>query len=166
MYKPLTETNAYYAGITAGAYLNPPNDATEAEKDESRDAAKAVYIAWRSGVVTTEELARETVRLIAEDVDAGIVPWDVRDFSALHDYVDANCYSLEIVGYYIDETDNDQNYDLINAVQDRVNEMLCGHKVPGFPSFADDNRPLADARASEYHRALAMYDLLLGPVER
>jgi hypothetical protein len=155
MYKPLTETNLYYAGIIAnmglGVYLNPPNNATEAELEGSRDAAKAIHNAWCFGVITTEELAREHLRLIADDVDAGYVPWDVWDFSELHNYTDANCYSLEVCGLYIDETD-DPALDLINACQARVSEMLCGTTQPGYHEWREENRVLAGDRKYEYHR--------------
>lgn len=42
--------------------------------------------------MTSEQMAEAIKREILSDVSAGIVPESVRDFRALHGYVDANCY--------------------------------------------------------------------------
>jgi len=47
------------------------------------------------------------------------IPVDVDSFAALHDYVDANSYVADVG---IDHAPGD--YELINAVEDRVSEML------------------------------------------
>jgi len=166
MYKPLTRTNALYAAIVDGVYLNPPNGATEDQLEASSLAAKVVYLEWKNGHITTEELAQETLRLIAEDVDAGYVPWDVWDFSELHNYVDANCYTLDVLGLYWPDDDGDSACDITNAVQGRVSEMLCGSKTPGHHAFNEDNHVLMDDRKYEYHedrqRSLCGYLMLMG----
>ena len=43
-------------------------------------------------MISSTEMAERIRGEILEDVRLGIVPSDVPSFSALHDYVDANCY--------------------------------------------------------------------------
>jgi hypothetical protein len=63
MYAKLTETNAAYRAILVKSdggetWLNPPNSYWDAGNEdllqETRDAAKAVYLAWVEGEITTE----------------------------------------------------------------------------------------------------------------
>jgi hypothetical protein len=68
---------------------------------------------WLARDITTAEFGREVLRLIEEDVAAGTVPWDVHDFSKLHNYVDANEYTLTVCGY----DGSDAGTDLANALR-------------------------------------------------
>lgn len=111
MWQPLSETNPVYAALTA--VRNADGEPADPE---------AITAAWKRGEITTEELAREHVRLIERDVAAGDVPWDVCDFSELHNFVDANTYTLDVVGM----DGSDAGTGLANAVQDRVAWMLRG----------------------------------------
>jgi hypothetical protein len=111
MWPPLSETNPVYAALAA-----------RRNADGEPAAPEAITAAWRHGEITTEELAREHMRLIEEDVAAGDVPWDVYDFTELHNFVDANTYTLDVMG--MDGSEDGTN--LANAVQDRVATMLRG----------------------------------------
>lgn len=131
MWRPLSETNPVYAALSA-----------ERNGDGEPADAAGITRAWMDGRVTTEELAREHVRLIAQDVASGQVPWDVYDFSELHDFTDANTYSLDVMG--MDATG--YGTDLTDTVQDRVAEMLRGSR-PGSltwpPEFRRQRQRLA-----------------------
>jgi hypothetical protein len=111
MWPPLSETNPVYAVLAA-----------ERNADGEPADPEAITAAWRRGEITTEELAREHVRLIEKDVAAGDVPWDVCDFPELHNFVDANTYTLDVMGM----DGSGDGTDLANAVQDRVAAMLRG----------------------------------------
>jgi hypothetical protein len=147
MYAKLTETSAAYRAIVVKSdgreiQLNPPNSYWDAGNEhllqETRDAAKAVHLAWADGEITTEDLAREVIRLVGQDVAAGTVPWDVADYSELHDYVDANEYTLEVIGLPgpDDEGSRPEAADLTSEVQTRVSEMLSGSsRSPMTPGY-------------------------------
>ncbi len=138
MYAKLTETSAAYRAILAKSgggeiQLTPPssywNAGSEDLLQETRDAAKAAYLAWAEGEITTEDLAREVIRLVGQDVAEGTVPRDVADYSELHDYVDADEYTLEVIGLFHpddDEENGPEPADLTNEVQTRVSEILSG----------------------------------------
>ena len=71
-----------------------------------------------------------SVRQIRRDIASGRVPSTVRDFSQLHDYVDANEY-----GGLCDDTSgidwiNDDD-DASNAVQNKVNALILSGMFSG-----------------------------------
>lgn len=80
--------------------------------------------AWQHGDITIDELAWEHIRLIEESVAIGQVPWDAADFSELHNYVDANEYTIEVQGCDMSEAGSD----LANAVQTRAAELMFGNR--------------------------------------
>jgi len=76
---------------------------------------------------TLDESIETMKKEIIEDVKAGRVPADCPSFSALHDYVDANCYG----GFCEDEMmealldhygGRDENEGMPNALMDYFNE--------------------------------------------
>ena len=166
MYAKLTETNATYRAILVKSdggeiQLNPPNSYWDAGNEdllqETRHAAKAVYHAWVEGEITTEDLSREVIRLVGQDVAEGGVPWDVADYSELHDYVDANEYTLEVIGLFYpddDEASGPGPVDLTNEVQTRVSEMLSGSaRFPMTPGY-DEWRATVDSYRNYQHELL------------
>ena len=166
MYAKLTETNTAYRAILVKSdggeiQLNPPNSYWDTGNEdllqETRDAAKAVYLAWVEGEITTEDLAREVIRLVGQDVGEGSVPWDVADYSELHDYVDANEYTLEVIGLFHPE-DNEENgpepVDLTNEVQTRVSEMLSGSTRFPMTHGYDEWRATVDGYRNYQHELL------------
>lgn len=126
MSQPLTQTNEVYARITRNGQipLDPPNSfwesGNEAALQATRDAAYAITAAWVAGEITTQELANEHMRLIAIDIKSGQVPASVASVSELHDHVDANTYTLEIMG--LDMSDDGAR--ACNTVLDAVSAML------------------------------------------
>jgi hypothetical protein len=76
------------------------------------------------------ETARDRVLdLIRDDVAAGLVPWDVPDFSALHDFVDANEYLIEVLPLplaELTEAELTDEADWLNEVSGTVNQLLNG----------------------------------------
>ncbi len=122
IYPPLMETNPVYG------------DTMKACRDEyGYPDGPIITSMWQAGTVTTQELGREVLRLIEEDVADGVMPWDVYDFSELHNYVDANCYTLQVAGY----DGSDAGDELVNAVQDWVAHALRGDR-PSSLTFSDD----------------------------
>jgi hypothetical protein len=113
MWRPLSETSTAYARLAA-----------ERDADGYPARAEAITAAWQGGEITVEELAREHVRLIGDDVAAGIMPWDVYDFSELRNFVDANEYTLVVMGL----DGSDAGMEIANAVQDRVAALLRGSR--------------------------------------
>lgn len=73
-----------------------------------------------------EESAQRVLGMIAEDVSAGIIPWDVPDFSALHDFVDANLYLIELVGEVAFDTRNEKQMTYLADIEERVAKALNG----------------------------------------
>ena len=86
-------------------------------------------------MITSEQLAEKMKIEILADIQAGIVPVSVKDFSELHDYVDANCYGgTEAL---LDELDaaatSDQEHtkaldtlcDLMNPAMEIINVWLA-----------------------------------------
>jgi len=68
-----------------------------------------------------------TVRaMILEDVRDGHVPPTVRDFSQLHDHLDANDYLAQAGVEWGDSGDTEADLADVNAVQDAVHEWLRG----------------------------------------
>jgi hypothetical protein len=165
VYAKLTETSAAYRAIVVKSggreiQLNPPNSYWDVGNEdllkETRDAAKAVHLAWAGGEITTEDLAREVIRLVGQDVAAGTVPWDVADYSELHDYVDANEYTLEVIGLFRpdDEGSGPELADLTSEVQTRVSEMLSGSsRSPMTPGY-DEWRAIVDSYRTYQHELL------------
>ena len=72
-------------------------------KSDGRDDAgypahpKLITAGWRGGFVGVDDLADRVITAITEAVADGSVPWDVADFSELHNYVDANEFILEVL---------------------------------------------------------------------
>lgn len=66
--------------------------------------------------LSVEEAKKE----ILDDIRDGVVPNDIRTFSALHDYVDANCY-----GRLCDEDwiERDGTGDMTEATMNAANEV-------------------------------------------
>jgi hypothetical protein len=165
VYAKLTETSAAYRAIVVKSdggeiQLNPPNRYWDAGNEdllqETRDAAKAVHLAWAEGEITTEDLAREVIRLVAQDVAAGTVPWDVADYSELHDYVDANEYTLEVIGLLSpdDEGSRPAATGPTSEVQTRVSEMLSGSsRSPMTPGYGEW-RAIVDSYRTHQHGLL------------
>lgn len=73
-------------------------------------------------MATVAEFADRIMELIRADVAEGIVPADVKDFSDLHDHVDANMY-LEDAGQVYDP-DNPESIREINEIEDAITERL------------------------------------------
>ena len=74
--------------------------------------------------------ADKMMGLIHEDMAGGLIPRDVGSFSGLHDYCDANMYTLEVIPEeivlnYNDEGDNA----LVNAVLDECDRRLAREAV-------------------------------------
>ncbi len=112
IYPPLVETNKLYAEAFS-------------HKDEyGYPDGPLITQLWLAGGVTTAEFGHEVLRLIEQDVAAGVVPWDIYDFSELHNYVDANEYTLEVCGY----DGSDAGAKLGNPVQDWVAHALRGDR--------------------------------------
>jgi hypothetical protein len=137
---PLTNSNRFYRNLLTrmdGTVVNldPPDNATPAERGQAHSAAVLIYNAWATGTITTDELAGEVLRLIEIDVAAGVIPWDVADFSELHSYVDANTYLLDVMGFHT--VPEDGSPDILSDVTVRVNEMLTGN---GARLSIDDKR--------------------------
>jgi hypothetical protein len=83
----------------------------------------------RERVDAVAKSTREVLAAIAADVAAGVVPWDVPDFSSLHDFVDANQYLLDTTegeGTCIDQAGTEADDDYMNDVCDAVNTALSG----------------------------------------
>ena len=90
---------------------------------------------YPGGMITSEQLAEKMKVEILADIQAGIVPASVQNFSELHDYVDANCYGgTEAL---LDELDagatSDEEHrksldtmcDLMNPAMEIINEWLA-----------------------------------------
>ena len=89
---------------------------------------------YPGAMMTSEQLAEKMKVEILADIQAGIVPASVQNFSELHDYVDANCYgSTEAL---LDELDTnatsdeehtkalDKLCDLMNPAMEIINEWF------------------------------------------
>ena len=87
-------------------------------------------------MIISEQLAKKMKVEILADMQAGIVPASVQNFSELHDYVDANCYGgTEAL---LDELDagatSDEQHrktldtmcDLMNPAMEIINEWIAG----------------------------------------
>lgn len=87
-------------------------------------------------MITPREMAEKMQIEILADMRAGLVPCSVKNFSQLHDYVDANCYGGgEALLDELDSngTDDDEGHtntlnvlcDLMNQAMNIVNEWLA-----------------------------------------
>lgn len=79
-------------------------------------------------MLSTADAAQRVIAMIGSDVAAGIMPWDVPDFSALHDFVDANTYLDDVLadaGWDFNPSD-DQQCRWAGTVIDLVNTALNG----------------------------------------
>jgi hypothetical protein len=68
-------------------------------------------------------------REIEADMQEGVLPSDVPDFSALHDYVDANeygglCEDFQCPEVFTDDPEGDLWWAACNRIQDGVNDWL------------------------------------------
>ncbi|GAA1026220.1 hypothetical protein GCM10009557_03170 [Virgisporangium ochraceum] len=70
------------------------------------------------------QYAEAIIALVRADIRDGRIPPDVRSFSDLHAYVDANEYADDVG---VPQSAGD--YDLVNAVESRVDEMLAAGSV-------------------------------------
>ena len=79
------------------------------------------------------QYAQAIMALVREDIRDGRIPPDVRSFSDLHAYVDANEYADDVG---VPQPAGD--YDLVNAVESRVDELLAAGSVNSSSGLADD----------------------------
>jgi hypothetical protein len=82
--------------------------------------------------MSTATAAQQIITAIGVDVAMGCMPWDVPDFSALHDFVDANMYLDEVMvaaGWVYDPASDEQTR-WANDVVDLVNTALNGGSRP------------------------------------
>lgn len=102
-------------------FLRPKPDEPKPEPaDEEKPKSRMSRAAWKAHIHETVAKGQyEILRLVRE----GRIPYDVPDFSALHDYIDAN----EIAGACEESPDNmvryeptDENTDFWNTVQDSL----------------------------------------------
>lgn len=115
-------SNPVYARITAGADLDPagPCGCGPGGQCGGHAAALALTAAWEDGILTSWEFSGEMLRMIAEDMTSGLVPRHAVSFSELHDHVDANCYTLAVLG--LDQSDAGLACTL--AAEDEVTRVL------------------------------------------
>lgn len=71
---------------------------------------------------TKSLIERIRVEVIDDALD-GRVPATVRDFSELHDFVDANCYG-SLCEDFCPLSTSDEDVDIINAAQDAISGWL------------------------------------------
>jgi hypothetical protein len=79
-------------------------------------------------MMDTVTAAEKIIAMIGADVARGVMPWDVPDFSALHDFVDANTYVDDVMheaGWVFDPADEEQCR-WANVVMELVNVALNG----------------------------------------
>ena len=86
-------------------------------------------------MITSEQLAEKMKFEILADMHAGIVPRSVRNFSELHDYVDANCYggSVALLDELEDSSTTDEQHAdafntlcvLMNSAMELINEWIA-----------------------------------------
>lgn len=94
---------------------------------------------WNASIAAAADLV---IQAIGADVAAGIMPWDVPDFSALHDFVDANEYGLsllELVGWEFNMAD-DAQYAWTYAVEGVVAGRLSGYRAARWETDPDGYR--------------------------
>ncbi len=102
----------------------------------------AFYLAagYSLGMITAEEMAERMKREILADIGAGVVPDSVKDYSELHDYVDANCYGgseelLEEFDEQFASTEEghrmalDAVADLMNPAMEMINQWLAQRRL-------------------------------------
>jgi hypothetical protein len=73
------------------------------------DTFKAEWARRRSVVVTLDEAVAAVKAAVNADMDNGVVPKNVRSFSRLHDYVDANVYLINALPPMPDFEDEDDD---------------------------------------------------------
>lgn len=84
--------------------------------DDPNDGINTSFI-----VITIKELRIELGKQeILKDIKEGIVPNDVKSFSELHDYVDANYYG----GFFDDNYEFSEDFKYENYIQGRLDEWL------------------------------------------
>jgi hypothetical protein len=76
--------------------------------------------------------AKKVIYNIVSDMALGLVPLDVRSFSHLHDYVDANEYLLTVAS--LGESDWDALMKFCDGISDEVNWWL--HRLPAGTDLA------------------------------
>jgi hypothetical protein len=91
-------------------------------------------------MITAEQMAERMKREILADICAGVVPDSVKDYSELHDYVDANCYGgseelmEELDGYFASTEEGhrmalDAVADLMNPAMEMINQWLAQRRL-------------------------------------
>jgi hypothetical protein len=94
---------------------------------------------------TLDESIKRMKREIIEDIKIGRVPADCPSFSALHDYVDANCYGgfceddvMQALTEQFGGIDKDEGMPdaLIGYLNDAQNSIDCWIKAGGIRQFA------------------------------
>lgn len=119
--------------VLAGSEPQARLDAKVAAHEDYATVSLVVTAADRSNWgISIAAGAALIVEAITADVADGLIPWDVPDFSALHDFVDGNVYGLvvlEQIGWAFDMADDEQ-YRWICAVEEIVNRRLGGTRPP------------------------------------
>jgi hypothetical protein len=109
---------------------------------------------------STTAAASLIIKAIGADVAAGVIPWDVPDFAAVHSFVDGNLYGLDLleqIGWEFSMADNAQ-YDWTYAVEEIVNQRLGGSRPArwetdpeGYATWAHASKvALIDSRATAF----------------
>jgi hypothetical protein len=159
MRKPLKDTNKTYATLNALLGSLPEFRPAPVRSD----VAGVILACWEAGLITTDELAWEVLRIVEHDVADGFVPWDVSCFGQLHDFVDANMYTDELIGLAEpDDEDDERHIAIHNAVTSRVNELLTGSKET--PAYYADGFPWQEMqeRGKSRDTDMAVYLVSMG----
>lgn len=80
-------------------------------------------------MITSQELVSRMMAEILRDMLTGRVPRNVASFSALHDYVDANCYGG--TEELFESMPMDELFPLMNEAQTTVDNWLKGRVLEG-----------------------------------
>lgn len=89
--------------------------------------------------IEVERLALRIQAEVLEDMRKGTIPTDVRTFSRLHDFTDANMYGEDIWNGLIGEDGNlDLATEYLNAAQGRVEEWLQSRPQPATRNLTND----------------------------
>lgn len=142
---PLTEENAtWLSAPPAGLDPAQPHEyqfmlnqiAHVFGNDVAKAQAKELSLDWLPLPVTPEQLAERMKAEIIEDVKNGVVPLTVKNFSELHNYVDANCYGgtealLDEMDKHVPDTDEGHSSalsalcDICNPAQEIINDWIA-----------------------------------------
>src|ERR1700726_3754913 len=121
-------------------------------------------------MVTSLEMAEKMKAEIIEDIQSGVVPNTVADFSELHDYVDANCYGgsealLDELDDAAPDTDEGhhgalmQLWEIMNPAMEIVNVWIKSGAVQKIPP--NENPPIMKIAGGGIDQARRDYDRVL-----